>query len=262
LRRPESWGATPAGGDPRTASAVPEEREVKPKNFVKDAARNGGTVRGIHVTFPAPTVIEVLAPLGLDFVYIDGEHGRFDWRDVELMCLTAERYDLTPIARVPDPSSSTITRYLDRGVRGLVVPHVESVDDAKRAIEACCFAPAGARSFGAGRPEYLERGADRSAYMKACNDALSLCMMIESAAGVSAAGAIARLPGVDYLSFGLNDLAQSLGRPGEPGHPDVKRAVADCTVRIHEAGKRVREDFMQFAWVNDVLRAGFRQLLG
>lgn len=232
-----------------------------PRNSVKHAAASGDWVRGIHLTFPATAVIEVLASERLDFVYIDGEHGRFDWRDVEIMCITAERHGLTPIARIPDPSSATITRFLDRGVRGIVVPHVESTDDAKRVVDAAYFSPMGARSFGAGRPEYWESGADRAAYMEACNRAISVCMMIETTAALNAADQIAQVPGVDYLSYGLLDLAQSLGHPGEGGHPEVKQAVAGCTQRVNQAGKRVREQFMTFAWVNDVLRTGFRALI-
>jgi 4-hydroxy-2-oxoheptanedioate aldolase len=231
------------------------------KNSVKHAAASGAWVRGIHLTFPATTAVEVLASERLDFVYIDGEHGCFDWRDVEMMCITAERHGLTPIARIPDPSSATITRFLDRGVRGIVVPHVESTDDAKRVVDAAYFAPMGTRSFGAGRPEYWENGPDRAEYMKACNGAVSVCMMIETVAALNAADAIAQVPGVDYLSFGLLDLAQSLGHPGEGAHPDVAQAVVDCTQRVNKAGKRVREQFMRYAWINDVLRAGFRALI-
>jgi 2-keto-3-deoxy-L-rhamnonate aldolase RhmA len=141
------------------------------------------------------------------------------------------------------------------------VPHVESVDDAKRVVDAAYFSPMGTRSFGAGRPEYWENGADRASYMTACNGAISVCMMIETTAALAAADKIAQVPGVDYLSFGLLDLAQSLGHPGNSSHPDVKREVADCTERINKAGKRVREQFMKFAWVNDVLRAGLRTLI-
>jgi 4-hydroxy-2-oxoheptanedioate aldolase len=106
------------------------------KNFVKEAAATGQRIRGVHLTFAAPSVIEVLAAADLQFIYLDGEHGCFDWRDVEATCITAERRNLTPIARIPDASNSTITRFLDRGMRGLVVPHVESLDDAKSAIDA------------------------------------------------------------------------------------------------------------------------------
>jgi 4-hydroxy-2-oxoheptanedioate aldolase len=97
--------------------------------------------------------------------------------------------------------------------------------------------------------------------MQQCNAALSLCAMIESRRGLDAAHQIAALPEIDYLSFGMLDLAQSLGHPGDPAHGDVKSAVAECIERIHRAGKRVREDFMNFVWINDVLIAGARQLL-
>jgi 4-hydroxy-2-oxoheptanedioate aldolase len=67
---------------------------------------------------------------------------------------------------------------------------------------------------------------------------------------------------VDYLSFGRMDLAQSLGRPGNPAHPDVEAAIAGAARRIRAAGKPVREDFMTFAWINDLLVAGAKSLLG
>jgi 2-keto-3-deoxy-L-rhamnonate aldolase RhmA len=231
-------------------------------NAVKDAAASGRQIRGVHLTFAAPAVIEVLAAVELQFIYIDGEHGCFDWRDIETGCLAAERHDLTPIARVPDASPGTVTRFLDRGVKGIVAPHVESLDDARRVIASTYFAPLGNRSFGAGRPEYGQRIVSKPVYMQACNATVSLCLMIESRGGLALAGELAALPGVDYLSFGMMDLAQSLGHPGHPEHAEVKAAVADASRRIHDAGKRVREDFMKYIWINDVLLTGARALLG
>ena len=230
-------------------------------NAVKAAAASGQVVRGIHLTFAAPAIIEILAPARLDFVYLDGEHGTFDWRDIEAGCVAAERHGLTPIARVPDRSAGTITRFLDRGVVGIVAPHIESVADAREAIDATYFAPLGNRSFGGGRPFFLAID-DRPAHIAARNAAVSLCLMIESRAGLDAAHELAALDGVDYLSFGMMDLAQSLGHPGDPGHPDVKRAVDDASARVRAAGKRIREDFMNFAWVSEILVIGARKLLG
>ncbi len=229
-------------------------------NAVKDAAASGSLIRGIHLTFAAPNIIEIIAPSKLDFVYIDGEHGAFDWRDVEMSCVVAERHGLSLIARVPDRSAPTITRFLDRGVRGVIVPHVETVADAREAIEAVYFAPLGNRSFGGGRPSYLAIK-DRPAHLAACNATTSLALMIESRAGLEAAHELASLDGVDYLSFGLMDLAQSLGHAGDPSHPKVKEAVAAASERVRAAGKRVREDFMKFAWVSDILVTGAKQLL-
>jgi 2-keto-3-deoxy-L-rhamnonate aldolase RhmA len=234
---------------------------MKTVNSVKEAAATGRHIRGVHLTFAAPAVIEVLASIDLQFVYIDGEHGCFDWRDIETGCLAAERHDLTLIARIPDGSRATVTRFLDRGVRGIVAPHIESLDHAREIIDCAYFAPLGNRSFGAGRPEYGQRIGSKPAYMQACNGVISLCLMIESGKGLEIAGELAALPGVDYLSFGMLDLAQSLGHPGNPEHDVVKVAVADATRRIRAAGKRVREDFMKYVWINDVLVAGARQLL-
>ena len=231
-------------------------------NAIKEAAATRRRIRGVHLTFAAPAIIEVLAAADLHFVYIDGEHGCFDWRDVEAACIVAERHALTPIARVPDCSPATITRFLDRGVRGIVVPHIESVEDARRAIDALYFAPLGHRSFGAGRPEYGQRIGNKAAYLAACNASVSLCLMIESGPGVELAGELASLDGVDYLSFGMADLAQALGHAGDPDHVAVKSAVAGATQRVHAAGKPVREDFMKFVWINDVLMAGALHLLG
>ena len=218
------------------------------------------TVRGLHLTFAAPGVIELLAA-ELDFVYLDGEHGCFDWRDIETACIAAERHGLTCIARVPDRSSGTVTRFIDRGVRGIIIPHVETVAQAHEAVAACYFAPMGERSFGGNRPAFTNM-ADRPAHMQACNAAMSLCLMIESAAGVDAAGALAAVEGVDYLSFGMMDLAQSLGHAGNPAHAEVRRAVERATAAVHQAGKRVREDFMRYAWINDLILGGWKQSVG
>lgn len=230
------------------------------ENAVKTAAATGRMIRGIHLTFPSLNIIEVLAAANLQFLYIDGEHGCFDWRDIEAACIAAERHGMTAIARVPDGSSATITRFLDRGVRGLVIPHVDSIDKAKAAIDAAYFAPRGNRSFGAGRPNYLAID-DKVAHLADCNDGVSLALMIEDQAGLDLADALARLEGVDYLSFGMMDLAQSLGHAGDPAHEAVRGAAAAASARIRAAGKPVREDFMKFAWITEILIAGAQRLL-
>jgi 4-hydroxy-2-oxoheptanedioate aldolase len=230
------------------------------RNIVKHAAATREIIRGIHLTFPAPPIIEVLASLQLDFIYLDGEHGSFETRDLEASCIAAELHNMVPIARVPDRSSGTITRFLDRGVRGIIIPHVDSVDDAKEALSAVYFSPLGNRSFGGGRPFFTEIS-DLPGHLAECNKNVSVGIMIESTEGLEAARDIAALPGVDYFSFGLNDLAQALGCPGEPAHPKVKRAVEETAERIRQAGKPIREDFMNLAWINQVVLAGARQLL-
>jgi 4-hydroxy-2-oxoheptanedioate aldolase len=234
-----------------------------PPNPVKEAAVSGRRVKGVHLTFAAPAIIEVLSQaVDLDFVFIDGEHGRFDWRDVEAACVAAERHGITPIARTPDSAPATIGRFLDCGVRGIAAPHIETIEEARRVVSAVYFSPLGTRSFGGGRPDYGLATPDRTALMAACNAGVSLCLMIESRRALDIAAELAALQGVDYLSFGRMDLAQSLGWPGNPAHAAVEAAISGAAERIRAAGKPIREDFMTFAWINDLLVAGARSLLG
>jgi 2-keto-3-deoxy-L-rhamnonate aldolase RhmA len=245
--------------------AFPEwigERPLGEINRLKDAIARRTRIKGVHFTYYAPAALEILSGLGLDFVYIDGEHGLFALSEVESSCILAERYGITPIARVRANTVDVITQYLDRGVKGIVVPHVEDAADACRAVDACFYQPLGQRSFGGGRPYAHMSRADFPALIAEANAGISLCLMIESAAGLANIDAIAGTPGVDYLSFGMFDLAQSLGRAGEPRHPDVLAAVKAATARVHAAGKPVREDFMKFAWMNDIVLEGARKLLG
>ena len=185
------------------------------RNAVKHAAASGVRVRGVHLTFAASAIIELLAD-HLDFVYVDGEHGCFDARDLEASCVAADLRGLTTIARVPDRSAGTITRFLDRGVRGVVVPHIETVAAAREAVAATYFAPPGERSFGGGRP-FFQAIDDRPSHMLARNAATSLCLMIESRAGIAAAHDLAAVDGVDYLSFGPDGpcpIARPFRQPG------------------------------------------------
>lgn len=229
------------------------------ENKVKAAAAQGGRVRGVHLTFASHAMVEALARSGLDFVYLDGEHGCFDSHDLDVTCIAAERHSLTTIARVPDPSPATISRFLDRGVMGIVVPHVDSVAQAQAVVDAAYFGPRGQRSYG-GLRGYAAQ-ADTAAFLQACNGTTSVSIMVETLGALHVAHEIAALPGVDYLSFGMVDLAQALGHPGDPKHPRVQAAVRDCAARVRAAGKPIREDFIRFAWVHDVVAAGVKRLL-
>ena len=230
-------------------------------NIIKEAIERRACIKGVHFTYYAPPALEIVSKLGIDFIYIDGEHGLFEPREVESMCVLAERCGVTPIARVRAKTSDAITQYLDRGVKGIVVPHIEDATDARLAVDACFYQPLGQRSFGGSRPYSHVGHSDLPGLLAEANQDISLCLMIESAAGVENAGAIAGTPGVDYLSFGMMDLAQSLGHGGNPRHPEVQAATKVATERVHDAGKLIREDFMKFAWINDIVTKGARDLL-
>lgn len=116
---------------------------MKQPNRIKSAMRAGRKAYGYNLTFPSPWVIDILGKLNFDYVFIDGEHGPFDLTQLEDLCRTAERYNVTPFARVPDIGSSTILRYLDRGIMGVLGPHIANEADARQLVRRATSARLG-----------------------------------------------------------------------------------------------------------------------
>src|SRR5438105_8006115 len=140
---------------------------MKQPNRVKAAMRASRKAYGYSLSFPSPWVIDILGKLDFDYVFIDGEHGPFGLDQLEDLCRTAERYNVTPIARVPDIGSSTILRYLDRGSMVTVGPHSATQADARQLARPCYFGPLGERPFRANRRTDDHAGiADEAAYCR------------------------------------------------------------------------------------------------
>ena len=212
-------------------------------NRVKQAIRDGGIARGFSMNIPSPHLIEILGPLGFDFVWLDGEHGPFGLLELEEHCRAAELVGITPIARVPDISSSTILQYLDRGIRGILGPHVTTRADAEQLVRACYFGPEGERSFGGNRGcDYDHALDDKVNWYRETNENMLVAALLEDAGVVENLDEILEVPGIDYFSVGPNDFAQGLGRPGEALHPDIQAAIEEIHGRIRAAGGRVGQD--------------------
>ena len=235
---------------------------MKQPNRIKAAMRAGRRACGYGLTFPCPWVIDILGKFDFDYVFIDGEHGPFDLERLEDLCRTAERYHLTTFARVPDIGSSTILRYLDRGIIGILGPHIATEADARQLVRACYFGPLGERSFGGNRgTDYNSGIPDKAAYYREANEQMLVCALLEDAAVLENLDAILAVPGIDIYGIGPNDFAQSLGYPGQLDHPEVVKAQQEITRRIHQAGRRMQADVMKSAGVSDMLLEGGRRIL-
>ena len=235
---------------------------MKQSNQVKAAMRAERKAYGYNLSFPSPWVIDILGKLDFDFVFIDGEHGPFGLDQLEDLCRTAERHNLTPIARVPDIGSSTILRYLDRGIMGILGPHIATEADARQLVRACYFGPLGERSFGANRGTDYNAGiADKAAYYREANEQMLVCALLEDAAVLDNLDAILSVPGIDLYSIGPNDFAQSLGYPGQPDHPEALKATQEIIRRVHKAGRKMQSDVMKSAGVSEMLLEGGRRIL-
>ena len=140
---------------------------MKP-NRMKEKIARGEPALGCSVMFPSPQVVEMLGYAGFDWVLIDCEHGSIGLGDVELMAMACDAVGITPIARPKSNSASDIQSVMDRGVMGVQVPHVNSADDARRAVAAVKFGPGAARGLAAGtRPDSWGLGARMSDFAAA-----------------------------------------------------------------------------------------------
>ncbi len=118
-------------------------------NKIFEKNKQGKKGLGLGLVYPSAEAIEIVGMLGgFDFINLDGEHGLFSPESIDEMCRVADGFGLTVTARVPNISGSTINLFLDRGVMGILGPHIETAADAQALVNACRFVPDGQRSWG------------------------------------------------------------------------------------------------------------------
>lgn len=207
-------------------------------NRMKAKLLAGTPAYGASVMIPSPQLVEMLGHAGFDWVLIDCEHGTISIESVELMVMAAEAAGITPIARPATNRADDILRLMDRGVMGVQVPHVNSAEDARRAVEAVKYHPEGVRGLAVGtRSSQYGFSGPMAEYVAAANRESLVCVQLEDAAGIEHADEILRVEGVDVFFIGPSDLSQSMGHPGNPKAPAVHAAITGTLARIVAAGK-------------------------
>lgn len=207
-----------------------------PKNEFKRALAKGRAQIGLFVGLDSPVAAEVVATAGFDFLLIDGEHGPGDVRSILAQLQAAAAYPVSAVVRPANHDPALIKRLLGIGVQTLLVPMVESAEQAAALVAATRYPPAGIRGVGTA----LERGSRWNAidgYHGKADAEMCLIVQVESLAGLAHLDAIAATPGVDGIFIGPADLAASMGHLGQTGHPEVRAAIADALHRIAAAGK-------------------------
>lgn len=231
-------------------------------NKVKIAIREKRRACGLVLTWPSADIVEILgAHLDFDYIQIDGEHGAFNLAEVEEACRAADMVGMTPIARVPNILPSTINQFLDRGVRGIVAPHISTKEEAERLVRACYFGPKGERSFGGGRGvDFGLIKKNRPEYYEEANRQMLVGIMLEDRAAIDNIDDLLSVEGIDFFYFGMNDFSQGMGYPGRPDAPEVLQARTETIKRIHAAGRLMREDFTNEMNLMDVIVAGVKKI--
>ena len=205
-------------------------------NRFKDRLRDGTTQIGLWLSLANGYTAEVCAGAGFDWLLIDGEHGPNDLRSILGQLQAVAAFPSDAVVRVPVGETWMIKQLLDIGARTLLVPMVETVDQAEALVAAVRYPPHGRRGVGAAVAR--ASGFDRDAgYMGRANDGVCLLVQIETRLGLDNLEAIAAVEGVDGLFIGPADLSASLGHPGDPGAPAAQAAIDDGLRRIVTAGK-------------------------
>ncbi len=201
------------------------------ENKVKHMLQRGEVVSVIS-GYTTPDVVDFLGPLGFDGVWVEGEHGPIDFADIPDITRSCDIWSMTSIVRVNLNIPGVIYRTLDVGAQGVVIPHVNTADEARAVVGAAKFGPVGARGSYTSRQGY---GVDD--YLAKANEETLVVILIEDIVAVNNLTDILTVDHIDVFFMAPGDLAQSMGHLGQPTHPDVLSVVDRAIDQITSAGR-------------------------
>jgi 4-hydroxy-2-oxoheptanedioate aldolase len=192
----------------------------------------------MSIMIPSPQLVEMAAGAGFDWVLIDCEHGTITRESAELMIMAAEASGITPIVRPRTKAHQDIVELMDCGAAGVQVPHVVTPNDARAAVDAVKFHPAGRRSLAAGtRASGYGYKGSMGDFTQTANRETLVAVQIEDEAALANVDDILKVDGIDVFFIGPSDLSQSMGFPGNPKAEPVAKAIDATLKTIVAAGK-------------------------
>ena len=205
-----------------------------PVNTFKQALGNRQAQIGLWVSMANPYSTELCAGAGFDWLLIDGEHAPNDLRSILAQLQTIAAYPSQPVCRLPVGDSALVKQYLDLGVQTLLVPMVDTPEQARALVQACRYPPDGIRGMAGARASRWGRYPN---YALEANAQVCLLVQAETRLALSNLDAVVATDGVDGVFIGPSDLSASMGYVANAGHPEVQTAIADAITRITRAGK-------------------------
>lgn len=202
----------------------------------------------------SPDMIDFMGPFGFDSVLIEGEHGPVDFGHIPDITRACDVWGMTSVVRINVNMPGVIYRTFDVGAQGIMVPHINTADEARAVVEAAKFAPIGSRGMASGRQAF-----GVTDYFKKANDETLVTVLIEDIVAVENMAEIAKVDHIDVFYVAPGDLAQSMGLIGQTSHPDVLAAVDRAIEQIVAAGKTAGA-LVNDATVNDYISKGARFL--
>lgn len=207
-----------------------------PLNSFKRALADGERQIGCWVGLADGYAAEIMGTAGFDWLVIDGEHAPNDIRSLRDQLIALQASDSHPVVRLPVGETWMVKQALDIGAQTILVPMVESAEQAAELVRACTYPPHGTRGVGAA----LARATQYSSvsdYIPTADAQICLLVQVENRAGIAALDDILAIDGVDGVFIGPADLAADLGYGGNAGAPEVQAVIADALARIKAAGK-------------------------
>lgn len=207
-----------------------------PINTFKQRLQSGEAQIGLWLGLADPYCAELAANAGFDWLLIDGEHAPNDLRGLLGQLQAVAPYASQPVIRPVIGDTALIKQILDIGAQTLLVPMVESAEQARELVRAMHYPPSGVRGVGSALAR-ASRWNSIPGYLDQADAQMCLLVQIENLDGLARLDEIVTVDGVDGVFIGPADLSASMGHRGNPGHPDVQAAIEDAIVRIGKAGK-------------------------
>jgi 2-dehydro-3-deoxyglucarate aldolase/4-hydroxy-2-oxoheptanedioate aldolase len=230
-------------------------------NTIKTLLAAGKVPLGTFVfEFHTSGIARIVAEAGADFIVFDMEHTGWSVESIRGLIATARCTTAIPLVRVPATEYDFIARILDVGAMGIMVPMVESAEQARAIVAAAKYPPLGRRgaAFGVAHDDYT--GGDIVEKIASANREGLLLAQIETAAGLKNVDAIAATPGIDVLWIGQFDLSISMGIPGQFANPELIAAMDRVVAACQKHGKFAGIMAPDLATARDFLRQGFRMI--
>lgn len=207
-----------------------------PINTFKQRLQSGPAQIGLWLGLADPYCAELAANTGFDWLLIDGEHAPNDLRGLLGQLQAVAPYASQPVIRPVIGDTALIKQLLDIGAQTLLVPMVESAEQARELVRAMHYPPQGIRGVGSALAR-ASRWNSIPGYLDKADAQMCLLVQIENLEGLAKLDEIVAVEGVDGVFIGPADLSASMGHRGNPGHPEVQAAIEDAIVRIGKAGK-------------------------
>jgi len=206
------------------------------ENTVKQKLKNGQKTIGGFLQTLSPVAAEILSQCGFDWLIVDLEHAPGDFANLQAQLQAMNGSDVVPFARAPWNDEVAIKRILDTGVMGVLVPYVNTREEAEAAVAACKYPPQGIRGV-AGSPRAAGYTGNAMPYLQSANAETIVMVAVETMEAVQNLDEILQVDDLDGIFIGPMDLASSMGHLGNPAHPEAQEQIAIIEEKVLASDK-------------------------